>query len=71
MAKKNPSYSEAVKELNEILAGLESEAIDVDELSSQVKRAVELIKFCRGKIDSTEMEIKKIVEEFEKDGQKE
>jgi exodeoxyribonuclease VII small subunit len=71
MAKKNPSYSEALKELNEILAGLESDTIDVDELSLQVKRAVELIKVCRGKIDSTEMEIKKIVEEFEKNNGKE
>ncbi len=70
MAKKNVTYSEALKELNEILAGLESEAIDVDELAVQVKRAVELIKLCRDRIDETELEIKKIVDDFEKPGEK-
>ena len=70
MSKKSPSYAQALKELNEILAGLESEAIDVDELAHQVKRAVELIKLCRHKIDSTEMEIKTIVEGFEKGSEK-
>jgi len=67
MTKKNISYAQALKELNEVLAGLESETIDVDELSAQVKRAVELIKFCRSKIDATEMEIKKIVDNFEQE----
>jgi len=67
MAKKQIGYAQAIKELNEILAGLESEAIDVDELAVQVKRAVELIALCRDKIDSTEMEVKKIVETMEKE----
>ncbi|MDP2923653.1 MAG: exodeoxyribonuclease VII small subunit [Candidatus Omnitrophota bacterium] len=67
MGKKIIKYSEAVEELNNILGDLESENIDVDEVSSRVKRAVELIKICREKIENTELEVRKIVKEFEKE----
>lgn len=67
MKKKGLKYSEAVKELNEILDDLQSERIEVDEVSSKVKRAVELIKMCRDKIQMTELEVKKVIKEFEKE----
>jgi exodeoxyribonuclease VII small subunit len=67
MTKKIIKYSEAVQELNAILQDLESENIDVDEVSLKVKRAVELIKICREKIENTELEVRKIVKEFEND----
>jgi len=70
MSKKVIKYSEAVTELNIILDGLESEQVDVDEVSAKVKRAIELIKFCREKIENTELEVRKIVKEFEKAGGK-
>ena len=70
MAKKTIKYSEAVSELNEILLGLESESIDVDDVSAKVKRAIELIKLCKDKISKTELEVRKIVKEFEKDSEK-
>lgn len=66
MAKKSIKYSEAILELNGLLSGLESERIDVDEVSLKVKKAVELIKLCRDKIEKTELEVKRIVKEFEK-----
>ena len=66
MSKKPIKYSEAVLELNNILEDLESERVDVDELSVKVKRAVELIKLCREKIETTEFEVRKIVKEFDK-----
>jgi exodeoxyribonuclease VII small subunit len=62
-------YGEAMNELNAILEDLESERIGVDELSSKVKKAIELIKLCREKIENTELEVKKIVKEFDKDSQ--
>lgn len=65
MGKKELKYSEAVEELNQILADLEAERIDVDQVSVKVKKAVELIKLCRQKIENTEMEVKKIVKGFE------
>ena len=65
MSKKAIRYNEAISELNSILEGLESERIDVDEVSLKVKRAIELIRLCREKIAKTELEVKKIVKEFE------
>ena len=41
MTKKSVKYSEAIGELNSILSDLESERIDVDEVSTKVKKAVE------------------------------
>ncbi|MCK5288382.1 MAG: exodeoxyribonuclease VII small subunit [Candidatus Omnitrophica bacterium] len=67
MTKKDIKYSEAVVELNNILADLESENVDVDEVSLKVKRAVELVKVCRDKIDKTELEVRKIVKKVEED----
>ncbi len=58
-------YKQAFQELNEILRDLQSEDIDIDELTQKVKKAVELIKFCKEKIEKTELEVKKIIEEFQ------
>ncbi len=69
MSKKPLKYSEAVNELNSILSDLEAENVDVDELSQKVKRAIELIKLCKSKIQKTEMEVRKIVKEFEEETQ--
>lgn len=67
MAKKVIKYSEAVEKLNEILSELESERVDVDDVAVKVKEAVELIKLCRERIEKTELEVVKIVKEFDKD----
>jgi len=71
MSKKAIKYNEAVNELNTILEDLESERVDVDELTVRVKKAVELIKLCREKIEETELEVRKIVKEFDKDSKAE
>ena len=71
MAKKTVTYNEALSQLNEILTDLESERTDVDEVSLKVKKAIELIRICREKIEKTELEVSKIVKEFEKDAEKE
>jgi len=58
-------YTKAVQKLDEIIIKIESEEIDVDELSVHVKEAVELIKLCKAKIEKAEMEVKKVVENFD------
>ncbi|MCD6583637.1 MAG: exodeoxyribonuclease VII small subunit [Candidatus Omnitrophica bacterium] len=65
--KKEIKYSEAIKELNQILEDLETERVDVDEVSLRVKRAIELIKLCKDKIKKTEWEVKNVIKEFEKE----
>lgn len=60
-------YSKAVQRLDEIIGQIESDEIDVDELSLRVKEAVGLIKLCKAKIDKAEMEIKQVVDDFSKE----
>jgi len=60
-------YREAVERLDEIISQIENEDVDVDELSMQVKEAVELIRVCKAKIDKAEMEVKKVVDDFSKE----
>jgi len=37
--------------------------LDIDELENKLKEAQKLIKFCRGKLYKTDIEIKKMFEE--------
>ena len=60
-------YTKAIQRLEEIIAKIEGEDIDVDELSVQVKEAVDLIKLCKTKIDKAELEVKHVVEDLAKD----
>ncbi len=57
-------FSKAIKKLDEIITKIENEEIDVDELSDQVKEAVQLIELCKKKIEKAEMEVKRVVEGF-------
>ena len=67
MIKKGFKYQEAVDELNDILEDLQSERVDVDEVSVKVKRATELIRLCKERIQKTEIEVNKIVKEFDEE----
>jgi len=62
---KEIKYGDAIKELDSILERLQAGEIDIDDLSKEVKRAVELIKLCKSKIERTELEIKDVMKEFE------
>lgn len=59
------SYNEAVAEIEEILGRMESEELDVDELSEKVKRVAELVRYCRSKLKNTEEEVEKVLKEME------
>ena len=60
-------YQEAIQRLDEIIGQIENEDVDVDELSMQVKEAVELIRLCKAKIDKAETDVKKVVDDFAKE----
>ncbi|MCK4922802.1 MAG: exodeoxyribonuclease VII small subunit [Bacteroidales bacterium] len=62
MAKKNITYNEAVKDIELILQHLEEEDLDVDQLADKVKKATELIQFCKDKLKNTEEEVNKILD---------
>ena len=67
MEKKELRYKDAICEIEEIIGKMENEEMDVDELTSKVKRAALLLKFCREKLFDTESEVDKIIKEIEKD----
>ena len=58
------NYTEAFKELQEIVNEIEQGEISVDELSQKVKRASQLIKICKTKLTSTEEDVNKILKEL-------
>ncbi len=68
MTSKQLSYAEAFSELQSILTKLENQELDVDQLSEQVKKASELIRFCKSKLHDTEEEIEKILKEMDGEG---
>lgn len=61
-------YTEAFKELQEIVAEIEDGEISVDDLSAKVKRATQLIRICRQTLTSTEEDVNKILKELEENG---
>ena len=62
MAKKSMNYTEAMAEIEKILARLRNEEMDVDSLTAEVKRATELIASCRERLHKAETEVAKILE---------
>lgn len=58
-------YKQAVEELDGILAELENDDIDVDVLASRVRRAGELLTFCKRRITETRYEIESVISEIE------
>jgi exodeoxyribonuclease VII small subunit len=57
-------YNEAMREIEDILRQIESEELDVDDLSAKVKRAYFLLKLCKEKLHATEKDIEQIVKDF-------
>lgn len=49
-----PSYQSAWTELQKIVNDLQGGSVGIDELSSKIERAAELVRFCRERLRSTE-----------------
>ncbi|MBM3420685.1 MAG: exodeoxyribonuclease VII small subunit [Bacteroidetes bacterium] len=63
MTRKEMKFSDAMKEVEAILGKMERGEMDIDELSTGVRRATELIRFCQKKLRTTEEEIESIFRE--------
>ena len=50
MGKSEMTYAEAMAEIEAILAKMNEANPDIDALAGQVRRAGELIRFCRGRL---------------------
>jgi exodeoxyribonuclease VII small subunit len=63
----NKNYSAAFEELQQIVQEMESGEIGIDALSIKVKRASELIQFCKDKLKTTELDVEQILNQLESD----
>ncbi|GHT11420.1 hypothetical protein FACS189426_13270 [Bacteroidia bacterium] len=64
MTKKELTYKEAFTRLEEIQALIESNKLDVDDLSEKLKEVSVLLKICKDKLFLASEETKKILEEI-------
>jgi len=58
-------FGEAIRELEQILAGIEGEEVDLDRLALELERAARLLELCRSKIRKAELEVSQIVQKLE------
>ncbi|MHB8882123.1 MAG: exodeoxyribonuclease VII small subunit [Thermodesulfovibrionales bacterium] len=62
MAKsKELTYSQALNELEKIVSEMEAEEVDVDLLAEKIRRASQLISFCKARLRTAEDEVKKVL----------
>lgn len=66
MSDQKITYQEATMEIENIVAKIENEELDVDELASYVKRASYLLSICKAKLRKSEEELNKALEDFSK-----
>jgi exodeoxyribonuclease VII small subunit len=65
MSTKDLSYKEAFNRLQEIQNLIESNKLDVDELSSVLKEATGLLKICKNKLFIVSEETQKILQNIQ------
>lgn len=62
MAKKE-TYSQAIARLEKIVQQIDSNELDIDELSEKIKEANEIIAFCSEKLTKADREMEKLLDE--------
>ena len=55
------SYAAAMAELDDIVAAIERDDVDVDVLSKKVARAAVLVEFCRSRLSAAQVEVERVV----------
>ncbi len=56
------TYSKAMAELETIVAKMQSDTCDIDSLAGYTTRALQLLKYCKEKLFTTDQEVKKCLE---------
>ena len=62
MEKKEMKYSEAIAELEGILAKMQSPNCDIDSLAALTSRSLELLRLCKDKLFKTDEEVRRCLE---------
>lgn len=55
------TYTQATQRLQEIVASLESGALDIDKLAAQIKEVQQLLAFCKDRLTATTQELENIL----------
>lgn len=63
MVRKDLKYKEAMATLEQIVARMENNELDLDTMSEELKKAQQLIKLCKDKLTKTDQEIRKLLNE--------
>ena len=63
MVRKDLKYEEAMATLEQIVAHMENNELDLDTVSEELKKAQQLIKLCKDKLTKTDQEIRKLLNE--------
>ncbi len=66
MDTENLTYTQAFEQLQKIIAKMESSQMQVDELSENIKTATTLIKICKDKLSSIEVDVNELIKDIEK-----
>ncbi|TGE25471.1 exodeoxyribonuclease VII small subunit [Hymenobacter aquaticus] len=61
------TYRQAIEELETILRALETDTVDVDDLTARVQRSAELIRLCKQKLRHAESAIERVFENLEEE----
>jgi exodeoxyribonuclease VII small subunit len=66
MTKQKQTYTEAVAELEQILAELENNSdVNMNVISEKVKRAAVLMEFCKKQLHELDEELEKMLEQLD------
>ena len=65
MTEKTLTFQAAMEELELILRKLDSEEVNIDSLTVDLQRASELIVWCRSRLETTRVEVERIVTDLE------
>lgn len=57
----DPSYTQCMTELEEILRKMQGDECDIDHLAAHTRRAAELLNICRSRLTATEQELETIL----------
>ena len=60
------SYTQATSELDAILRNMQSDSCDIGLLTAYTRRATELLRECRRRLQATDEELKAILADLEK-----
>ena len=59
------TYNEAIQELETILRSLETDQVDVDDLTARAERSAELIRLCRHKLRYAEASLDRVFDSLD------